>query len=218
MGKRIKEFYISIDGEADGPCPGVNSMIQFGAVFYDAEGTFLEEFCVNIQPIEGGVQDPGTMAWWATQEEKRPGLWKSVTENAIPPLHAMLQFQTLVKKWSGILKATPLIVAYPAGYDFTWLYVYLCKFLGQSCVGFSALDMKTMAMCLLNRNYHDSTKRRFPRSWFDPKLKHTHNALDDAREQGHIFFAMKKVLGDWYTQQEAYFSATQSYPLTHEQM
>jgi oligoribonuclease (3'-5' exoribonuclease) len=194
MGKHIREFYISIDMEADGPCPGVNSMLQFGAVFYDSEGKLLDEYLVNIAPLDG-VQDPDTMKWWAEQEVKNPGLWASMEKDRVTPKLAMERFQSKVRKWAAELKCSPIVFAYPAGYDFTWLYWYLCKFLGQSCVGFSAIDMKTIAMCLLQRTYHDSSKRRFPRSWFNPAFRHTHNALDDAREQGYNFFAMKKSLG-----------------------
>ena len=182
--------------EADGPCPLVNSMLQFGAVFYDVDGNVLEEFLVNIEEIEGGVQDPETMAWWAEQEVKNPGLWASMMTDRVSPLVAMQRFEALVQKHSREQKASPLVVAYPAGYDFTWLYVYLCKFLGRSCVGFSALDMKTLAMTLLQKSYHDSAKKRFPQSWFNKQFKHTHNALQDARGQGYTFFQMKNALAD----------------------
>jgi hypothetical protein len=104
-------------------------------------------------------------------------------------------FRARVQKWSGALRSTPTVVAYPAGFDFTYTYYSLCKFLGSSCVGFSALDMKTMAMCLLRKSYHDAAKRRFPREWFNPRFAHTHNALEDARGQGYTFFKMKEAIG-----------------------
>jgi hypothetical protein len=196
MGKRTHEFYISIDIEANGPCPGVHSMLQFGAVFYDPNGVVLEEYCANIHEIEGGIEDPDTMKWWAEQEVKNPGLWASMRENLVTPKYAMAMFDSLVRKYMVVLNCAPLVVAYPAGYDFTWLYYYLCKYMGKSVVGFSALDMKTMAMTIIQKRFHDSSKARFPRSWFDPKLKHTHNALDDARGQGYTFFQMKQALED----------------------
>jgi oligoribonuclease (3'-5' exoribonuclease) len=200
MGKRIREFYVSVDVEADGPCPGINSMLQLGAVFYDSEGNVLYEYLENIFPLEDAVQNPDTMKWWAVQESKNPGLWRRMTENHIAPKLAMERFQTVVHCIAKERKESPLIVCYPSGFDFTWLYWYLCKFLGQSCVGFSALDMKTMAMCLLQKSYHDSSKKRFPRSWFNPALKHTHNALDDSKEQMFIHLSMKKAFGDLFAQ------------------
>jgi hypothetical protein len=114
--------------------------------------------------------------------------------NRLPPKAAMERFQSTVDQVRHQTKASPLVVAYPSGFDFTFLYWYLCKFLGKSCVGFSCLDMKTMAMTLLQKSYHDSAKNRFPKTWFDPKLRHTHNALQDARGQGFNFLRMKDAL------------------------
>jgi hypothetical protein len=53
----------------------------------------------------------------------------------------------------------------------------------------SALDIKTYAMALLKQPYRDSTKRDMPKRWFDP-MPHTHQALDDALEQGALFCNM----------------------------
>jgi hypothetical protein len=194
MGKHIKEFYISVDIEADGPCPLVNSMLQLGAVFYTPDGKTITEYSANIKEIDGAVRDKGTMKWWADQEVKFPGIWERMMKNRIPAVDAMERFEKAVKQVEKETGAKPLVVAYPACYDFTWLYVYLCKFLGYSPVGFSALDMKTLAMALLNKSYHDSAKKRFPKEWFDPSLKHTHFALDDAHEQKYIHLQMMKTL------------------------
>jgi len=200
MSKREKEYYISLDVEADGPCPLVNSMLQLGAVFYDPEGNMVEEYKANILEIDGAVQDPSTMKWWADQEERFPGIWTRMMENRVDAKTAMDKFAYLVTKYCLKFKCAPLVIAYPAGFDFTYLYVYCCKFLGKSPVGFSALDMKTLAMSLIQDTYHNSAKKRFPQHWFNSKLKHTHDALDDARGQGYTFFKMKKQMElNWIT-------------------
>jgi DNA polymerase III alpha subunit (gram-positive type) len=190
----MAEFIISLDVEADGPCPGVNSMLQLGAVFYAPDGRVLRELCMNIAPIEGAIQDPKTMAWWAEQEVKQPGLWASMTTNQMSATSAMVRFANTVKAVEQETGAQPLVVAYPAGFDFTFLYYYMCRFAGRSCVGFSSLDIKTLAMALLKSDYHSAAKKAWPRTWFNPKLRHTHNALDDARGQGHSFFKMLQQL------------------------
>jgi hypothetical protein len=184
------EFYISIDGETDGPCPLVNSLLQFGACFYDNRGNLLHKACWNIKPIVGGVQDPNTMKWWGEQETKNPGLWASMVKDQVEPVVAMQEFVALIEKYSRSFKASPVCAAYPAGFDFTWLYCYLCKFLGESAVGFSCLDMKTLGMALENTTFLGSTKRNYPVHWFNRKLKHTHNAGDDALGQGYMLFQM----------------------------
>ena len=76
-----------------------------------------------------------------------------------------------------------------------FVYWYLIRFTGHSPFSHSALDMKTLAMALLKKGYRDSTKRRMPRHWFD-NLPHTHQALDDAIEQGALFCNMLKELNE----------------------
>jgi hypothetical protein len=44
-------------------------------------------------------------------------------------------------------------------------------------------------MARLKSAYRESTKRNMPKRWFD-KLPHTHNALNDAIEQGALFCNM----------------------------
>ena len=47
---------------------------------------------------------------------------------------------------------------------------------------------------LLRKEYRESVKRNMPKEWFDP-LPHTHEALDDALEQGALFCNMLKANG-----------------------
>lgn len=199
MYNRDNELIISIDGETNGPAPLVNSLWQFGAAFYDGYGKLLDTFEANLDEQEGTTGDPNTLAWWDEQEKKTPGLIQKIRSNTKPAGNVMREFETKTRNLAKQHKAKPLVVAYPAGFDFSWLYTLLVKYNGQSCVGFSCLDMKTMAMTLLQVPYHDAAKRRFPKSWFDPKLKHTHCALDDALEQGYTYFQMRTALEEMWS-------------------
>jgi hypothetical protein len=91
--------------------------------------------------------------------------------------------------WLKALPGSPVFVAYPAGFDFLFVYWYLIRFAGESPFSFSALDVKTYAMALLRKEYRQSVKRNMPKRWFDD-LPHTHRALDDAIEQGALFCNM----------------------------
>jgi hypothetical protein len=51
--------------------------------------------------------------------------------------------------------------------------------------------MKSYAMALMGTEFRKSTKRNMPKRWFS-KSPHTHVALDDAIEQGHLFMSMLK--------------------------
>jgi len=88
------------------------------------------------------------------------------------------------------IKQKTIFVAYPVAFDFMFVDWYLHKFAGSSPFGYSALDIKTYGMAMLNiRTYSGSTKRRYPEHWFDD-LPHTHIAVDDAIEQGAMFINM----------------------------
>src|SRR5262249_43290039 len=91
--------------------------------------------------------------------------------------------------WLKGLPGRPVFVAYPAGFDFLFVYWYLIRFTGDSPFSFSALDVKTYAMALLKTEYREAVKRNMPKRWFDPH-PHTHVALDDALEQGALFCNM----------------------------
>ncbi|SDD16727.1 hypothetical protein SAMN05216345_106284 [Cupriavidus sp. YR651] len=87
------------------------------------------------------------------------------------------------------LPGKPVFVAFPAGFDFTWVFWYMMRFAGRSPFGWAALDIKTMGFALTGRPYRKSVKAAFPPHWHDP-LPHTHVALDDAMEQGALFCNM----------------------------
>ena len=91
--------------------------------------------------------------------------------------------------WVDGLPGMPVFVGYPAAFDFMFVYWYLMRFVGRSPFSFSALDVKTMAMVMLRKDYRRSTKSAMPRRWFDD-LPHSHVALDDALEQGALFCNM----------------------------
>lgn len=176
-----EELYVSTDVETNGPCPGLNSMLSFGSAVYRASGEMIGTFTANLFELPGSKPDQKTMDWWETQ----PEAWAAHRTNIRLPDHAMVDYYS----WLVALPGKPVFVAYPAGFDFTFIYWYLCRFAGGCPLGFSALDMKTYAMCLLKLPYRQSTKKVWPKEWSVPH-KHTHLALDDAIEQGAQFIKM----------------------------
>jgi hypothetical protein len=86
-----------------------------------------------------------------------------------------------------------VFVAYPSGFDFTFVYWYLMAFCGKSPFSFSAIDIKTFGMALLDNSFHKSSKRFMPKSWFKGcKKGGEHVALNDARNQGIMFMNMMR--------------------------
>jgi DNA polymerase III alpha subunit (gram-positive type) len=122
------------------------------------------------------------MDWWAGN----PDAWSATQVDQQDPEVVMRAFTAWVDGQSGI----PVFVAYPAGFDFTFVHWYLHRFTGASPFSHSALDMKTLAMVLIGTGYRHATKNHWPRTWFPAGTRHTHRALDDAIEQGREFCAM----------------------------
>jgi len=180
------EIYVSTDVESDGPIPGPHSMLSFASAAFTPDKRLVATFSANLELLPGATGDAKTMAWWATQ----PEAWKAARENPQPPEEAMVQYVA----WLKALPGKPVFVAYPAGFDFMFVYWYMIRFAGESPFSHSALDMKTFAMALLKKPYRDSTKRNMPKAWFDA-VPHTHVALDDAKEQGLLFCNMLKANG-----------------------
>jgi hypothetical protein len=179
----MTEIYISTDVETDGPIPGPHSMLSLGSAAYTADKQLLSTFTANLKTLDGATPHPKTAAWWATQ----PEAWAACRSHQEAPEHAMRRYVS----WLKTLPGKPVFVAYPAGFDFLFVYWYLMRFIGESPFSHSALDIKTFAMALLKTDYRASTKRQMPKHWFDD-LPHSHIALDDAIEQGALFCNMLK--------------------------
>jgi len=175
-----KELFFSCDIESDGKIPGRYSMLSFGCAAFTGKGEMIETYSANLDTLEGALQDPDTMEWWKTQ----PEAWNACRQNTRPAEVVMPEFVKWVKRVSG--KDRPVFVGYPTGFDFTFMYWYLIAFAGESPFSFSALDIKSLAMGVLNTEFRNTTKKNFPRSWFG-KSRHSHVALDDAIEQGELF-------------------------------
>lgn len=177
----MPEIYVSTDVEADGPIPGVYSMLSFASAAYLADKQLISTFSANLETLPGAISDPDTMAWWAEQ----PEAWQACRADLQAPETAMQNYLV----WLKALPGKPVFVGYPAAFDFLFVYWYLIRFTGESPFSHSALDIKTYAMAMLKAPYRQSAKRHMPRRWFDP-LPHTHRALDDAIEQGALFCNM----------------------------
>ena len=180
-------IYVSTDVEADGPVPGLNSMLSFGSAAFLADKTLVGTFSANLETLPEATSDPQTMEWWKT----KPAAWKVCRENLQSPEKAMKDYVAWVKLLPGI----PVFVGYPATFDFMFVYWYLIRFTGESPFSFSALDIKTLAMAILKTDFRKTVKKNMPKHWFDAN-PHPHMALEDAIEQGRLFCNMLRELKD----------------------
>jgi hypothetical protein len=180
------EIYISLDIEADGPIPGPYSMLSFGlAVCAAFDGKTFQPldptertFYAELKPISDEFV-PSALAVSGLDRD----LLVTAGRDPAEAMNAAAAWVTEVADDAG-----PVVVAYPLGFDWMWLYWYFMRFADAgSPFSFSQhLDMKTIYATKARTTVSRSTKRRMPVS-LRPSRPHTHNALDDAIEQAELF-------------------------------
>jgi hypothetical protein len=186
------DMYFSVDVEADGPIPGPYSMSSFGVA---VAGTFDGEFRATdpeaatfyreLAPISETF-DPQAMAVSGLDRDRL------VTDGA-DPAAATAELSTWVTETAN--GARPVVVAYPACYDWMFLYWYLIRFTGASVFGHSScLDMKTLYAVKARVGIGAAVKGRMPKHLLSKRV-HTHHALADALEQADLFANLMRWSG-----------------------
>lgn len=178
--------FVVTDIETDGPDPGRHSMLSFGSVACDADGRTLSEFTVNLLPLPGAAQDPGTMDWWRTE----PEAWRQAMLDRQQPGIAMPGYAD----WLRALPGTPVFVAHPLTFDGVWIDWYLQRYVGRRlfrrprspglCFA-SGLDLPSMVMAVTGWDYDRCSRDGYPEHWLGGH-RHSHRAIDDARGYAHL--------------------------------
>lgn len=199
--KKVREIYISVDIEATGPIPGKYSMSSLGAFMAGglyADGTYFtcdhtdkdKIFYAELAPISDAfipaAINVGLLEGFDTSIPDPTGErhFEWMKEHGQSPEVAMDDFADWVNDKREQFGARPVFTAYPASFDWTFVYWYFINHDIESPFGFSAvLDMKTVFSVKKGKGLTRSTKRNMPKHLF-PDLPHTHRADDDALEQG----------------------------------
>jgi len=186
MSPTQPDLYISADVETDGPIPGPYSMLSFGLAVvgsYDghrfdrrppADSTFYRE----LRPISDCFQEDALAVNGLDRDQ--------LITRGMAPEQAMEEAAQWVRRHAGDHK--PVLVAYPVAFDWSFLYWYFERFAASgSPFGFSScLDIRTLYQASAGTVHAASGQSAMPASLL-PASPHTHNALDDAIEQGELF-------------------------------
>lgn len=197
MNKTVKEIYISVDIEADGKIPGPYSMVSLGAVVAGYQTSDGEIVALDVQAPENGFYaelkpisrqwDPEALAISGFSREY-------MLENGADPKVVMTDFAVWINNALKTYDAQAAIFAgYPLGYDWMWTYWYLINFSAvASPFGHSRhVDIKSLYAGKANEMLIRSGKYYMPKS-LRSTLPHTHNAKDDAAEQGELLMNLLK--------------------------
>ena len=89
-----------------------------------------------------------------------------------------------------------MLVAYPLSFDWSWLYWYFVRFSDSgSPFGYSrCFDIKTAVAVKAHLPIANAGRAQLPQ-WLSSDRKHSHNALDDAKEQAEIFAKVFELEG-----------------------
>jgi|TARA_B110000263_G_scaffold204162_1_gene184382 hypothetical protein len=160
--KRInmKQFLV-IDVEADGPCPGLYSMVSLGAVTWDGE-TFYREFA----PISDD---------WMPQALAVSNISREEHLKYDSPQQSTIELFQWLNEQKKKLDKRPTMWSDNPAFDWQFVNYYLHKYTGANPLGFSARRIG---------DYYAGTKKQVFRAneWKRMrKTAHTHYPLDDAK-------------------------------------
>ena len=209
MANVKEELFASLDIECDSGygSPYSANMWQIGISFVDRSGTEIDHFESLIQTDPRKKGDPRTLAWLKAENlwDKYSSCSSDIHDSKVPyPKEVMNRLGELLLSLSE--KYRVVFVAYPAAYDFMYFKTYYDKYVEildaesyidvektakvKDLVGYSAKCMSTLfsTICTIKGIARSDTKA----FWDNMKgvHEHTHDALDDAREQGHVYIKL----------------------------
>lgn len=166
--------YISVDIEADGPCPGVASMLSLGAVnVSNTRQTFYGEF----RPITQQYNE---------ESLKFSGFTREQSMEFPPAVDQMRLFDTWL---TNVAEGDRLVfVSDNAGFDWQFVNYYFHSFLGRNPFGHSSLSLTS-----LYKGYRQDMRASFK---YMRKTKHDHNALNDAMGNAEAFAKLLRKMGE----------------------
>lgn len=161
---------IVVDIEADGPAPGLYSMVSFGAVIL-SEGLH-KTFYGQCKPLEDAD-------WIATSLEVSGHTREEVLQFPNPET-TMREFAEWIEANS---KGRPIFWADNNGFDWQFINYYFHAFYGSNPFGFSSQNINSLYKGITRDMYASFKHLR--------KTKHTHHPVDDAKGNAEALLAMR---------------------------
>ncbi|HUS12450.1 MAG TPA: 3'-5' exonuclease [Pyrinomonadaceae bacterium] len=176
----MKETYISVDVESSGPIPGAYSLLSIGACVVGNTG---EAFYAEIQPINDAYVPEAIEVAGKSMEE--------LALSGQTPESAMKSF----RNWLATVSydVSPVFVGFNAAFDWSFINWYFHTYLGENPFGIGGIDIKSFYMGMCGCSWEDTRSSHISATFKGPS-HHTHNALDDAKEQAEMFELMLKAV------------------------
>ena len=185
LGSQTADIYFSVDVETDGPIPGPYSMLSFALVpagrmdgtKFTPPANYDDNYYVELKPISEEFEQAALDV---------NGLDREVLcSEGRDPAEVMREAAGWIR--SRCAGGEPILVAYPLGFDWSWIHWYFVKFAGTSPFKHSrAFDLKTAVAVTEGVPIARAGRSRLPQALRSDHA-HTHHAADDAIAQAQIF-------------------------------
>lgn len=159
--------WVMVDVETDGPCPGLYSMVSFGAVVVEPD--LDQTFYGQCKPISGK---------WNPEALKVSGLTREECRSFPDPEFTMHSFATWLKGFGGRL----MFISDNNGFDWQFINYYFHRFYGQNPFGHSSTNLGSLYKGMVRNTFKNFKRLR--------KTKHTHHPVDDAKGNAEAMLHM----------------------------
>ena len=166
--------YIVVDVEANGPCPGLYSMISIGAVVVDEK--LDKKFHGTLLPISFSFKQEALDAIGVTREE---------TMAYDAPAVTMRAFFDWVKDNSV---GRPIFISDNLAFDWQWINWYFHNFIGRNPFGFSGRRIGDLYCGMKMDTGLNAEWKKLYR-----KTRHTHHPVDDAKGNAEALLQFRKM-------------------------
>ncbi|HEX3761362.1 MAG TPA: exonuclease domain-containing protein [Kofleriaceae bacterium] len=165
--------YVMVDVEADGPAPGLYSMVSLGAVIVTPalDRTFHGE----LRPITDV---------WVPDALAVSGVTRAQHEGFDDPRDVMTRFAGWLAAHAG---KRPIFISDNNGFDWSFVNYYFHRFVGKNPFGHSSQNLGSL--------YKGVVKDTFASFKHLRVTAHTHHPVDDARGNAEALLRIQRELG-----------------------
>jgi hypothetical protein len=165
--------FVMVDIEADGPAPGLYSMVSFGAVI--VRPALDQTFYGRVRPICDA---------WIPEALAISGHTRDEHLTFDDPAAVMAAFAAWLAEHGG---KRPMFISDNNGFDWSFINYYFHRFTGKNPFGHSSQNLGSL--------YKGVVKDAFATFKHLRKTSHTHHPVDDAKGNAEALFAIKRDLG-----------------------
>ena len=169
-------IYVMVDIEADGPCPGLYSMTELGAVLVDHRFLSHDRFYANFSPISNA---------WQPEALAVTGRSRDATLQFTHPSISMNSFNDWLKSISLNFEQSLKFLSDNVGFDWQFVNYYFWRYVGKNPFGHSGMDISSLYKGMVK-----DVNQRFDTLRI---TQHTHNPVDDALGNAEALVAMQEM-------------------------